>query len=153
MPPPATPRPRLFLLLHSAQRRLAVWAASEQERSARAAGTAPTAAQGGVLFVLLKRDGATMGELAQALDLVPSAVSGLVQRMESLGWVQRSPCERDARTQRVWLQPAGSAQLPALRQALARVNAQLTQGFSDDEMQTVVRWLQHVQRLGIPPTD
>lgn len=146
-------RPRLIFLLNSAQRRLQLWAAAEQERHVRATGAAPSPAQGGVLFVLLKHDGATMGELAQALDLVPSAVSGLVQRMEALGWVQRQPCPQDARTQRVWLQPAGSAQIPALRQALSRINAQLAEGFTDDELNTVARWLQHVQRLGTSSTE
>jgi len=148
-----TLRPRLFHLVNSAQRRLQLWAAAEQERVASSAGAAPSPAQGGVLFVLLKGDGATMGELSKALDLVPSAVSGLVQRMEAFGWVQRRPCTQDARTQRVWLQPAGNAQLPALRQALSRINAQLTAGFSEAELQTVVRWLEHVQRLGVISTD
>lgn len=146
-------RPRLILLLNSAQRRLQLWTAAEQERAARAAGAAPSPAQGAVLFVLLKNDGATMGELAHALDLVPSAVSGLVQRMETLEWVQRKPCPRDARTQRVWLQPAGTEQLPALRKALSRINSELAEGFTETELQTVVRWLQHVQRLGITSTD
>lgn len=147
------PRPRFFHLLNSAQRRLQVWAAAEQERVASAQGAAPTPAQGGVLFFLVKNDGATMGELSQALDLVPSAVSGLVQRMEAFGWVERKPCSLDARTQRVWLKPAGSEQLPALRQALARINAGLTAGFTEAEMQIVVRWLQHVQGLGVPSKD
>ncbi|WP_326544031.1 MarR family winged helix-turn-helix transcriptional regulator [Pseudorhodoferax sp.] len=142
-------RPRLFHLLNRAQRRLQLWAAAEQARATPVDGAAPSPAQGGVLFVLLKSDGATMGELAKALDLVPSAVSGLVQRMEALGWVQRHPCTGDARTLRVWLRPAGHAQLPALRQALSRINAQLTDGFSEAELQTVARWLEHVQRLRV----
>jgi len=77
-------------------------------------------------------------------------VSGLVQRMEALDWVRRQACTQDARTQRVWLQPAGRAQVPALREALTRINEQLAAGFSEAELQTVVRWLEHVQRLGVP---
>ncbi|WP_051236724.1 MarR family winged helix-turn-helix transcriptional regulator [Ottowia thiooxydans] len=140
-------RPRLLHLINSAQRRLQLWTASEQDRYTSADGPAPSPAQGGVLFVLLKNDGATMGELAKELDLVPSAVSGLVQRMEALEWVRRRPCVKDARTQRVWIQPLGSAQLPSLREALGRINAQLTAGFSEAELQTVVRWLEHVKSI------
>ncbi|CAN7167554.1 MarR family winged helix-turn-helix transcriptional regulator [Rhizobacter sp. LjRoot28] len=147
------PRHRFVFLLNSAQRRLQLWVAAEQARLARGTEATPSPAQGGVLFILAKTDGATMGELAQALDLVPSAVSGLVQRMEALGWVQRACCERDARTQRVWLLPPGREQLPALRQALSRINAQLTDGFNEDELATIARWLQHVQRLGLPSSD
>lgn len=146
-------RPRLILLLNSAHRRLQLWTATEQERAAGAAGAAPSPAQGGVLFILLKNDGATMGELSHALDLVPSAVSGLVQRMETFEWVRRRPCPRDGRTQRVWLQPAGTEQLPALHKALSRINSELAQGFTEAELQTVGRWLHHVQRLGIISTD
>ena len=146
-------RPRWFHLINSAQRRLQLWVAAEQARVASLTGAAPSPAQAGVLFVLRETDGATMGELAKALDLVPSAVSGLVQRMEALGWVQRQTCAADARTQRAWLQPAGREQLPALREALVRINGQLTEGFSEAELQTVARWLEHVQRLGVSSPD
>ena len=142
--------PRLIFLLNSAQRRLQQFIAAEQEQAARAGLAVPTPAQGGVLFLLAREDGATMGRLARALDLAPSAVSGLVQRMELLGWVQRRASDVDARTQHVWLQPAGAGPLPALRKALARINERLTGAFTLAELQTVARWLEHVQSLGDP---
>lgn len=92
----------------------------------------------------------TTGQLAQALDLAPSAVSGLIQRMESLDWVARHPCPEDGRTQRVWLRPAGQQLLPWLKQSTTRINARLTAGFSDEELQIVARWLTHVQQLDAP---
>jgi DNA-binding MarR family transcriptional regulator len=142
--------PRLIFLLNSAQRRLQQFVAAEQDRAARAGLAAPRPAQSGVLFVLARENGATMGRLARALDLAPSAVSGLVQRMEGLGWVERRASEVDARTQQVWLLPAGDAQLPALRKALGRINERLTDTFTPDELRTVARWLEHVQTLGDP---
>ena len=142
--------PRLIYLLNSAQRRLQQFVAAEQERVARDGFTPPSPAQSGVLFVLAKADGATMGALAQALDLAPSAVSGLVQRMEALGWVLRRASEIDARTQHVWLQPAGRALLPALHKALARINERLLGDFAPAELQTVGGWLEHVRTLGDP---
>ena len=144
---PSRTRPRLVFLLNSAQRRLQQWIGVQQAEAAREEIVAPTPAQGGVLFVLARQDGATMGQLASALDLAPSAVSGLVQRMEALNWVARQPCPQDARTQRVWLSEAGRAQLPALRAAIDQINAQLTAGFTEAELQTVARWLTHVQQL------
>lgn len=144
------PRPRLVFLLNSAHRRLQAWIADEQVRAARTLGEAPSAAQGGVLFLLAQRDGQTMGELATALDLAPSALTGLVQRMEAAGWAQRRACEHDARTQRVWLAPAGEAALPPLKQAARRINQQLAGDFSEAELETVARWLRHVQQLGDP---
>ena len=143
-------KPRLIFLLNSAQRRLQQWIAVHQTEAANPDGVAPSPAQGGVLFVLDKNDGATMGQLSQALDLAPSAVSGLIQRMEALDWVVRKSCPQDARTQRVWLRPAGRKLLPTLREALVRMNVQLKAGFTEAELQTIARWLRHVQQLGGP---
>jgi DNA-binding MarR family transcriptional regulator len=138
-------RPRLVFLLNAAQRRLQQLVSAEQQRLAAAGQPAPSPAQGGLLFALHERDGQTMGELAQALDLAPSAVTGLVQRTEASGWVRRAPCEADARRERVWLLPAGRAQLPRLRTALARINRHITEGFTQAELALVGRWLRHVQ--------
>ena len=140
--------PRLVFLINSAQRRLQQFIAAEQERAARAGEGAPSPAQSGVLFVLAREDGATMGRLAQALDLAPSAMSGLVQRIEAQRWVARRASEADARAQHVWLQPAGRALLPTLNKALGRINEALLGDFTAAELQTVARWLEHVQTLG-----
>lgn len=144
------PRPRLIFLLNSAQRHLQQWVARQTEQACPNQGSLPTPAQGGLLFALAQSDGATMGQLALALDLAPSAVSGLVQRMEALDWVARHPCPDDGRTQRVWLRPAGEHLLPALKQATQRINARLCAGFTPEELHTVARWLTHVQKLDTP---
>lgn len=141
-------RPRLIFLLNSAQRRLQQFIAAEQERAVRAGMGAPSPAQSGLLFVLASEDGATMGRLSQALDLAPSAMSGLVQRMEAQGWVARRASQLDARTQHVWLLPSGRALLPSLDKALRRINDRIAAGFAPAELQTVARWLEHVQALG-----
>ena len=146
-------KPKLIFLLNSAQRHLQQWIARQTEEAGHTASTLPTPAQSGVLFALAQADGMTMGQLATTLDLAASAVSGLVQRMEALDWVARHPCPQDGRTQRVWLRPAGLALLPLLRQATARINHRLTQGFTDTELQTVARWLRHVQQLDRPQDD
>ena len=139
--------PRLIFLLNSAQRHLQQWINGLHAQAAASGQATPTAAQSGVLFVLAKDDGCTMGHLAQTLDLAPSAISGLIQRMEMLNWVERRPCEQDGRTQRVWLCAEGQSQLPLLRDNMARIIAKLTAGFSADELQIVARWLTHVQQL------
>lgn len=146
-------RPRLVFLLTSAQRRLQAWIAAEQARAARTLGSAPSAAQGGVLFLLAEQDGRTMGELAAALDLAPSAMTGLVQRMEAAGWAERRACAHDTRAQRVWLRDAGRAAVLPLGQATRRIQQRLADGFTEDELQTVARWLRYVQQLGDPPQE
>lgn len=144
-------KPRLIFLLNTAQRHLQQWMAGRQARLAEQLGApVPTPTQAGALFMLAKCDGLTMGELAQALDLEPPAVSGLVQRIEAMAWAERRPCPDDRRTQRVWLRAQGQALLPALREGMASVNDALAAGFTDDELATVARWLEHVRRLPAP---
>lgn len=142
--------PRLVYLLGSARRRLQQWIAAQQERAALSGARPPTPAQAGVLFVLARSGGVAMGQLAEALDLAPSATSGLAQRMEALGWVARRPSPHDARTLQLWLLPAGQAPAPGLRTATQYINQRLTAGFTDAELHTVARWLERIKTLGDP---
>jgi DNA-binding MarR family transcriptional regulator len=145
-------KPRLIFLINSAHRKLQMWMAALQAQAAADGEVAPTPAQAGLLYALHQQDGVTMGQLSSALDLVPSAVSGLVQRSEALDWVQRQPCAEDGRTQRVWLRPDGRKQLPRLKPVTQRINRKLTEGFTEAEIAIVARWLAHVQRLDATDT-
>ena len=141
-------RPRLIHLLNSAQRHLLHWVGQQQAQAAlHLGGPVPSAAQAGALFVLKQQDGVTMGQLAQSLGLEPPAASGLVGRIEAMGWATRRPCPDDRRTQRVWLLPEGRALLPELQIAMKRINLELTRGLSPDELDVVARWLEHVRHL------
>ena len=75
---------RLYYLLTRAQRRLT----DRAQAGLADLGVTPT--QAGALFAIHPVHGATIGGLAQALDLAQSAASGLAQRLEKLGLVQRS---------------------------------------------------------------
>lgn len=138
MTPP--PDRRLFFLLSAASRRVQRWA---EARLAAAGGL--TTAQAGVLFFLGGRDGALIGEVAQALDAAPSAMTGLVDRMVRAGLVERRPDTRDRRAQRVHLTPAGRQARAAALGGLAQANAELSKGFTEAEMTVVARWLSSLQ--------
>lgn len=134
-------QPRFVFLLNSCQRRVQQWIANQGQE-----GLQLSAPQAGVLFVLEHQDGRLMGELAQQLDLVPSAVSGLVERMQKLGLVERKACSVDGRAQRVWLTELGRAQLPRLHQITAQAQEKFSQGFSREELAIVERWLKQVRQ-------
>ena len=109
------------------------------------AGQNLSATQAGVLFVLGQKDGALIGEIADALDIVPSAMTGLATRMERAGFIRRKRDDRDSRALRLYLTPAGR---DVRKQATARaqaLNARLTEGFSDAEIDVVSRWLTSLQ--------
>ena len=131
--------PRLVFLLNVAQRRLQRWMA------ARAHVGGVTAAQSGLLFILGQRDGALMGEAGAALDLGPPGISGLVDRMTAANLIKRRADPDDGRAWRLWLTPAGRAAMGHSKAGLAEVNARLTEGFSEAEIDIVARWLTTMQ--------
>lgn len=104
-----------------------------------------TSAQSGVLFFLGRNDGALIGDVASALDLVPSAITGLADRMERAGLVKRKRDGSDGRAQRVYLTDAGETiRKRAVTRAQA-INRSLMEGFSDKEIDVVSRWLTSLQ--------
>jgi len=130
---------RLVFLLNVAQRRLQRWVAAETKENG------VTATQAGLLFILGQRDGALIGEAGAALDLGPPGISGLVDRMTALGLIKRRADPEDGRAWRLWLTPAGRAALGQSKAGLAEINARLTEGFTEAEIEIVARWLTSFQ--------
>jgi DNA-binding MarR family transcriptional regulator len=130
---------RLVYLLNVGQKRLNRWSQT------RTAAGGVTAAQAGLLFFLGKNDGALTSEAAAALDLKAPGMSGLVDRVERAGLVERHSDELDRRASRLWLTAAGRAALKRSKSGLAELNARLTEGFTSAEIDVVARWLTSLQ--------
>lgn len=131
---------RLIFLLNAGHRRVQRWIEGKM-----AAKGGLTAAQSGVLFYLGERDGALIGEAADALDLAPSAMTGLIDRMTRAELVERHADPKDGRAMRLRLTAKGRAARQAARAGLDGVNAHLTEGFTDEEIGVVARWLASLQ--------
>lgn len=130
---------RLVFLLNVAQRRLQRWMAARTQASG------VTATQSGLLFILGQRDGVLMGEAGAALDLGPPGISGLVDRMTAASLIKRRADPDDGRAWRLWLTPAGRAAMAQSKAGLVEVNARLTEGFTEAEIDVVARWLTIMQ--------
>ena len=128
--------PKLFLLLerasHAVRQRLERRAATELDASM---------VQVGALFHLAGHDGCLAKELAEALGIQPAGVSGLVDRMQSAGLVQRKACADDGRAQRLHITAAGKRAVTRALPLVAEMQAVLTEGFTDGEISVVVRFL------------
>jgi DNA-binding MarR family transcriptional regulator len=137
----SAPKPdrRLIFLLNVAQRRLQRFVAAQSKDGA------VTPAQSGLLFVLGRRDGVLLGEAGAALDLGMPGMSGLAERMVEAGLIEKRADPDDGRASRLWLTPAGRKALARSRARVAEINARLTEGFSDAEIDIVSRWLASVQ--------
>jgi DNA-binding MarR family transcriptional regulator len=134
-PPPADRR--LIYLLNVAQRSVQRFVAG------RPGGVTP--AQSGLLFVLGKQDGLSMGEAGAALDLGLPGISGLAERMVEAGLIDRRADPADGRAARLWLTAAGRKALTRAKAGAADINGRLMDGFTDAEIDIVSRWLNAVQ--------
>ena len=93
-----------------------------------------TRSQWWVLAFLSRRDGMTQTALAADLDLTKVAVGGLIDRMESAGFVERRADGRDARARRIYLTRAGQRLVAKIREAVDVVEADIMRSVSDDEL-------------------
>lgn len=140
------PPPRLFYLLNRA--RHAVFKAADIVLLER---LDITGAQLGALFVLGETPDCTPGDLAERLDLNASAVTGLADRLEKAGFITRRPHEDDRRVTLLSLTDAGRDRVRASKPLMADVNSQLTEGFSDEEMALITRFLDTTAQRFNPP--
>lgn len=95
-----------------------------------------------VLMVLADSEGgrARMGELADQLLLSRSGLTRLVDRLVRQGWVERAPCEDDARGLYAAITRPGRAKLKAARPAhLDGVRASFLSKLSDSDLQALSR--------------
>jgi DNA-binding MarR family transcriptional regulator len=131
-----TQRPRFFHLMSMAQHRLlkAIDAAYKE-----ALGISST--QLGVLFILEKKPGALLKEISEELGINASAITALIGRMEDARLVRRQDSAEDGRAVHLFATAEGLAKATAARPILGRLNARLTQGFSERDVATVGRFL------------
>jgi DNA-binding MarR family transcriptional regulator len=87
-----------------------------------------------VINLLWAQDGLSQGELGEAMRLQPATVTKMVQRMESAGFVERRPDERDHRVSRVYLTEKGRGVKPKLDARWEVVADDLFAGFSAEEV-------------------
>lgn len=88
------------------------------------------------LLVLLDRspEGLTMGELSKRLMVTNGNITGIVERLLRDEMVSRAPAASDRRMQFVRITPKGSAAVQAVTLAQRRWLADMTAGFSHDEV-------------------
>ena len=101
----------------------------------------------GAVFYLLENDGCMLKELSAGLGLNNSAVTTLVVRMEEAGLIRREACSVDGRSYRVYLtKKAKSIGQKAIPFA-GELNARLSCGFTEKEIDVVIRFLDAVIAL------
>lgn len=93
-----------------------------------------TRSQWWVLAFLSRRDGMTQTALAADLDLTKVAIGGLLDRMETAGFVERRADASDGRARRVHLTRAGSKMVITIRENVEQIELQILENVSEDAL-------------------
>ena len=97
--------------------------------------------QCGVLMFIAKNPGCQAKQVATAMGLNKSALSGLLNRMEKKQLIERKACSTDARAALLYSSASGAAKLAGVKPLLAELNHALTEGFSEAEVEVILRFL------------
>lgn len=127
---------RLFYLLNIARHRVYKHA---DQRSEEALGISVT--QIGALLLVAGDEGCLLKDLARTLNLNNSALTGLAGRMEQKGLIERRPCEQDGRASRLYLTELGRRKIDSAKPLITELNERMTEGFTDDEVDVILRFL------------
>jgi DNA-binding MarR family transcriptional regulator len=131
------PDDRLIYLIFTAQQKLRTHLGNVMMReNARV-----TPAQAGILFLLAEKDGRTMSELSRILSIDNSTLTGLVDRLEKAGLARRDASPHDRRASHVHISPDGIQEMKKARSVVGRVNREIMDGFTPEELASFKRVL------------
>ena len=99
-----------------------------------------------VLAFLSRRDGMTQTALAADLDLTKVAIGGLLDRMESAGYVQRRADNDDGRLRRVYLSRAGSKLVNTIRENVEAVELDIISRIPEERLTQAAETLMLLKR-------
>ena len=130
---------RIFFLLNMAQKRLFRHVDAACESSVNASVT-----QMAALMMVAKQPGLQQKDLAAALELNKSAITGLVARMEKNGLITRNGLDADGRAVCLSATAGGLEKIRQFRPLISMLNDELAAEFSEDELTTVLRFLNFI---------
>jgi DNA-binding MarR family transcriptional regulator len=88
-----------------------------------------------LLFFLRKSDGSSLTQISQGLMLENPTVTGLIDRLEKLGYVKRSDHPSDRRVYLVYLTEKGNKVAEKALPIVKKLNEQIKEGYSEKEIQ------------------
>ncbi len=105
-----------------------------------------TRSQWWVLAFLSRRDGMTQTAVAADLDLTKVAIGGLIDRMETAGFVERRPDANDGRIRRIYLTTAGSKMVGKIRASVDKIETEILAGVTEAQLDQAAETLRILKR-------
>lgn len=97
-----------------------------------------------VQMFVVKNSGCLQKDVAKELSLNKSAVTGLINRMEINGLLERVASEEDARAIKLYPTVEGLKKAKELAPFIDELNGFFKQEFSDAEIETVLKFLNFI---------
>jgi DNA-binding MarR family transcriptional regulator len=104
-----------------------------------------TRSQWQVLAHLLRLEGAQQKELADVMDITPITLTGLLDRLERDGWVERRGDPADRRAKRVYLTDKVEPVTKSIRKIGSEVRHQALEGLDEAEQTQLMHLLQRIR--------
>src|SRR6185369_7946449 len=100
-----------------------------------------TPPQFALLAFLWQQDGQTQVELSEKSQVDRTTVSGLIDRLEKIGMVERNQHPQDRRAYQIRLTPKGKETERSLTEMARRATARFTAGLSQKDLGELIRML------------
>ena len=88
-----------------------------------------------LLFFLQKNDGSSLTQISQGLMLENPTVTGLIDRLEKLGYVKRSDHPNDRRVYLIYLTEKGNMVAKRALPIIKKLNEEIKKGYSKEEIE------------------
>jgi DNA-binding MarR family transcriptional regulator len=88
-----------------------------------------------LLFFLQKNNGSSLTQISQGLMLENPTVTGLIDRLEKLGYVKRSNHPDDRRVYLIYLTEKGNMVAKRALPIIKKLNEEIKVGYSKDEVE------------------
>lgn len=111
---------------------------AEMDRRTGEAGLGLTTGEGRVLFNVRRAGPLRQTALAERLGIEAMTLSGLLDRLEGKGYVERQPDPADRRAKLVKLTDAGSAVVARIEPIAAGIRSDAAQGIDPDDWQRLL---------------
>ena len=122
---------RLIFLISKVYQRLII----NLQKAFSESGLEVTPIQVMLLFFLQKNNGSSLTQISQGLMLENPTVTGLIDRLEKLGYVKRSDHPSDRRVYLVYLTEKGKTVANKALPIVKKLNEQIKEGYSKEEIE------------------
>lgn len=121
----------------------------QQETRQRLAPYGVTGVQYALLQVLGSHEGQSGAQLATRLQLDAATITGVLDRLEQSGLIERHPDPHDRRSNRIFLSPLAKQKLPLLQQTMNTLNHDFDQRMGAAAAQQLRAWLAQIGQVTV----